>query len=106
MEETAKRTRRTPQQKADEMEAKIQKLQQSLEALEERRAAASEEFDQREAAIKSRIAELEKKKKSVFAPKTRKPRRTKKQKIQDLIKSASKSGLKPEEIAPRLGLEE
>ena len=48
---------------------------------------------------------LDKQKAAILAPKPpRKPRKTKKQKIQDLMKQAQKSGLKPEEIAERLGL--
>ena len=52
-----------------------------------------------------RIKGLEKQKAAILAPKPpRKPRKTKKQKIQDLMKQAQKAGLKPEEIAERLGL--
>ena len=106
-EQGKKRTRRTPQQMAEEIDGKIQKLNQELESLDEKRAAANEEFDKKKAAVKEKIAALEQKKKSILAPKPpRKPRKTKKQKIQDLIKSASKSGLKPEEIAQRLGLDQ
>jgi len=106
-EQNVKRTRRTPQQMAEDIDGKIQKLSQDLDALAAKRAAANEDFDKKEAAVKRRIAALEQKKKDIFAPKPpRKPRKTKKQKIQDLIKSASKAGLKPEEIAQRLGLDQ
>lgn len=106
-EQGKKRTRRTPQQMAGDIDSKIQKLNQELESLDEKRVAANEEFDKKEAAVKEKIAGLEQKKKDILAPKPpRKPRKTKKQKIQDLINSASKSGLKPEEIAQRLGLEQ
>ena len=106
-EQNAKRTRRTPQQMAEAVDGKIQKLNQELESLTAKRAAANEDFDKKEAAVKERIAALEQKKKDILAPKPpRKPRKTKKQKIQELIKSASKSGLKPEEIAQRLGLDQ
>ena len=104
-EQKAKRTRRTPQQMADGIDATIQKLNQDLDALEAKRAAANADFDAKAAAVKERIAALEQQKKDILAPKPlRKPRKTKKQKIQELIQSASKSGLKPEEIAERLGL--
>lgn len=106
-EQSVKRTRRTPQQMAEAVDAKIQKLNQELDSLADKRAAANEDFDKKEAAVKGKIAALEQKKKDILAPKPpRKPRKTKKQKIQELIKSASKSGLKPEEIAQRLGLDQ
>ena len=106
-EQSTKRTRRTPQQMAEDIDSKILKLDQELEALVVKRAAANEDFDKKEAAVKDRIAALEQKKKEILAPKPpRKPRKTKKQKIQDLIKSASKAGLKPEEIAQRLDLDQ
>ena len=48
---------------------------------------------------------MNKQKADILSPKPpRKPRKTKKQKIQDLMKQAQKAGLKPEEIAERLGL--
>ena len=106
-EQNVKRTRRTPQQMAEDIDGKIQKLNQDLEALADKRAAANEDFDKKEAAVKGRIAALEQKKKDILAPKPpRKKNKKKKQKIQDLIKSASKAGLKPEEIAQRLGLDQ
>ena len=106
-EQSVKRTRRTPQQMAEAVDAKIQKLNQELETLAAKRDAANEDFDKKEAAVKEKIAALGQKKKDILAPKPpRKPRKTKKQKIQELIKSASKSGLKPEEIAQRLGLDQ
>lgn len=106
-EQKAKRIRRTPEQIAEELDVKIQKLDQDLANLEEKRAAANAEFDAKAAAIKERIELFNQKKKHVLSPKTqRKHRKSKKQKIQELINCASKSGLKPEEIAKLLGLEE
>lgn len=106
-EQSTKRTRRTPQQLAGEIDGKIQKLNQDLDSLAGKRAAANEDFDKKEAAVREKITALEQRKKDLLSPRPpRKPRRTKKQKIQELIKSASKSGLKPEEIAQRLGLEQ
>ena len=106
-EQNTKRTRRTPQQMAEAVDRKIEKLNQELESLAAKRDAANEDFDKKETAVKEQIAALEHKKKDILAPKPqRKPRKTKKQKIQDLIKSASKAGLKPEEIAQRLGLDQ
>lgn len=104
-EQRVRRPRRTAEQKAADIDAKIQKLNEDLEGVEAKRAAAMQEFDAKVAAVKERIEALEQQKKEILAPKPpRKPRKTKKQKIQELIQSASKSGLKPEEIAERLGL--
>ncbi len=104
-EQKEKRTRRTPQQLADDIDAKIQKLNQDIEGLEAKRAAANADFDAKAATLKERIAILEQKKEDILKPKPpRKPRKTKKQKIQEIINLASKSGLKPEEIAERLGV--
>ena len=91
-ENTKKRVRRTPQQIAEGIDAKI----------EEKRQAIAD----RVATIEGEIKQLEEKKESILAPKApRKPRKTKKQKIQDIVKAASKAGMKPEEIAERLGLQ-
>jgi len=102
-----RRPRRTAQQKADEIDAKIEKLNQDIEGLEVKRAAAMQDFDTKVAAVKERIDALVQQKTELLAPKPpRKPRKTKKQKIQEIIQFANKSGLKPEEIAERLGLEQ
>ena len=104
-EQKVRRPRRTAEQRVADIDAKIQKLNEDLEGVEAKRAAAMQEFDAKAAAVKGRIEALEQQKKDILAPKPqRKPRKTKKQKIQELIQSASKSGLKPEEIAERLGL--
>lgn len=104
-EQRVRRPRRTAEQKAAEIEAKVQKLNEDLDNIETKRTAANEDFDAKVAAVKERIATLEQQKKDILAPKPpRKPRKTKKQKIQEIIQFANKSGLKPEEIAERLGL--
>ena len=104
-EQRVRRHRRTAEQKAADIDAKIQKLNEDLEGVEAKRASVMQEFDAKVATVKERIDALEQQKKDILAPKPpRKPRKTKKQKIQELIQSASKSGLKPEEIAERLGL--
>ena len=108
MEEAkVKRSRRTPEEKAAEIDTKILKLNEELDFIEAKRVAANEDFDKKAAAVKERIAALEEQKKDVLAPKPpRKPRKTKKQKIQEILNLATKSGMKPEEIAERLGLEQ
>ena len=52
-EQTAKRTRRTPQQMAEDVDSKIEKLNQELETLAAKRAVANEDFDKKEAWVGS-----------------------------------------------------
>lgn len=102
-ENIKKRVRRTAEQRAEDIDAKIQEKTQAIASLEEKRAAAMAEFDKKAAGIKEGIKKLEAKKKDILAPKAGKPhRRTKKQKIQELILAANKSGMTPEEIAEKL----
>lgn len=76
-----KRQRRTPQERANELDEKITKINQS-------------------------INELEAKKQEILAPKApRKPRKTKKQKIQEIVKLAMKNGMSVEEVASQLHVE-
>lgn len=92
---------------AEQLDGKIQKLNQDLEGLEAKRTAANADFDAKAAAVKEKIEVLEQKKADILKPKPpRKPRKSKKQKIQESIKLANKSGLKPEEIAQQLGIEQ
>ena len=103
-----RRTRRTPQQIADDIDVKIRQLDQSIEDLQAKKAAAIADFDAKTELVKRRISSLEERRASVLAPrpKTKKPRVTKKQKIQALLKRAEKAGMKPEVIAQRLGLDD
>lgn len=106
-EQKVRRPRRSAQQKADEIDAKIEKLNQDIDGIEAKRAAAMQDFDSKVASVKERIEVLTQQKAEILAPKPpRKPRKTKKQKIQELIQRASKAGLKPEEIAERLGFDQ
>ena len=103
-----RRTRRTPQQIADDIDVKIRQLDQSIEDLQAKKAAAIADFDAKTELVKRRISSLEERRASVLAPrpKAKKPRVTKKQKIQALLKRAEKAGMRPEEIAQRLGLDD
>lgn len=104
-ENETKRIRRTPEERIAAIDAKIGVVNQSIEDLEVKKQAAISIFDQKIAAAQERIKGLEAKKQEILSPKPpRKPKKTKKQKIQDLMKQAQKAGLKPEEIAERLGL--
>lgn len=101
-----KRIRRPAEERAQEIDEKIEKLQQSLSELDDKRMEAMAEFDKKEASIKNKIAMLAEKKDNILSPKPiKRTRRSKKQKIADILKQATKSGLKPEEIAEMLGVE-
>ena len=101
-EENAKRPRRTPQERASEIDEKIAMINNSIEELESKKQAAVTSFDEKIAAAQEKIKVLEGKKADILNPKP--PRKTKKQKIQEIMKRAQKNGMKPEEIAERLGI--
>ena len=102
-----KRIRRTPQQIADDFDEQIEKLEQSVINIESKKKMMMAEYDHKIDTVRNRIKNLEEKKAAVLAPKktTRKPRKSKKQKLEAILKQASKSGLKPEEIALKLGID-
>ncbi len=100
-----KRIRRTPQQIAEAIDVQIEELKGSIPKYEEKKKAAIAEYDKKIGSIHNKIKALEEKKKTVLMPKSeRKPRQTKKRKIENLLKQAQKAGMKPEDIAARLGL--
>ena len=101
-----KRTRRTREEMAQVRQEKIAQLEASITELEEKKAAAIAAYDAKIAAARKKVADL------VEANEPKKPgrkpaqkRRTKAEKIQDLIKQTSKSGMSMEEIASKLGIE-
>ena len=100
-----KKVRRTTEERIAEVNAKIEKLNGQIQNLEEKKQETVTAYNDRIAKVMDRVKELEKQKAAILAPKpARKPRKTKKEKIQDLMKQAQKAGLKPGEIAERLGL--
>lgn len=100
-----KRTRRTAEQMAAARDEKIAGLEESIRALEEKKAAAVCAYDEKIAAVNAKIEKIKEQKKAALTPKKRKPRRSKNAQIQQLIKQARKSGLKLDEIAQKLGIE-
>ena len=105
-EAESKRQRRTPQERANELDEKITKINQSINEPEEKKKTVVEEYDAKITAAKERIKSLEAKKQEILAPKApRKPRKTKKQKIQEIVKLAMKNGMSVEEIAGQLHVE-
>ena len=100
-----KRVRRTTEERIAEIDNKIEELGNQIQAIEAKKQESIAVFDDRIAKVQARIEGLNKQKADILSPKPpRKPRKTKRQKIQDLMKQAQKAGLKPEEIAERLGL--
>ena len=57
-----------------------------------------------EAAVQEKAAKLAERKKEVLSPKKRKPRKSKAERIRELVKQAQKSGMKLDEIAEKLGM--
>ncbi len=102
-EPVSRRPRRTPAERAAELDGKIQKLHQSIAELTERKRAAAAEFDAKIAAVQKKALGLEAQKSGILSPKP--PRRTKKQKIEEIVRRAVKSGMSPEEVAGQLHLE-
>ena len=99
-ENETRRVRRTPQQLAEAVDEQISKQEAVIAGYEEKKQTVIAEYDQKIEAVRSKIKKLEEKKKAILAPKpARKPRMTKKQKLEAILKQAQKSGKTPEEIA-------
>lgn len=104
-ENETRRVRRTPQQLAEAVDEQISKQEAVIAGYEEKKQTVIAEYDQKIEAVRSKIKKLEEKKKAILAPKpARKPRMTKKQKLEAILKQAQKSGKTPEEIAEALGV--
>jgi len=99
-----KRVRRTPEQIAADIDGQISKLEENIRGLEEKKIAACAEFDAKIAAVQEKAAKLAERKKEVLSPKKRKPRKSKAERIRELVKQAQKSGMKLDEIAEKLGI--
>ena len=69
-----------------------------------KKIAACAEFDAKIAAVQEKAAKLAERKKEVLSPKKRKPRKSKAERIRELVKQAQKSGMKLDEIAEKLGM--
>ena len=103
MDEQKKIRRRTPQERAEAIDAKIAAHQDEIAAIEEKRNDAIKVFDDKVAAIQEKIKGLEARKKEILTPKPR--RKTKKEKIKEILRAAEKMKMTPEEIAEKLGLD-
>ena len=98
-----KRMRRTPQERAAGVDERIAKLNQAIKELVSKKESVVAEYDAKITAIQDRIKSLEEKKAEILAPKP--PRKTKKQKIQQIVNLAMKNGMSVEEIAGQLHVE-
>jgi len=104
-EQETKRTRRTPEERAAELDAKVETLRQTIAKYEAQKDSAMREYDNKIAAVTAKIETLEQQKADLLTPKPRKRRVTKKQKTEAVIRQAIKSGLSPNEVAERLGVD-
>ena len=90
-ENETRRVRRTPQQLAEAVDEQISKQEAVIAGYEEKKQTVIAEYDQKIEAVRSKIKKLEEKKKAILAPKpARKPRMTKKQKLEAILKQAQK----------------
>lgn len=101
---TATRKRRTREELLAALDEKIEAQNLAIKKCEEQKVIAAQELDAKIAAAKARIKAMEQRKKDIMTPKQPKRRTSKKLKIQDILKKASKSGLSINEIAERLGV--
>lgn len=100
MEETvAKKPRKTPEERIALIDEKIKDAQADIEKFEEKRAV----YDTKINKIRAKISTYEMQKKAILTPKP--PRKTKRQKISEMVSLAEKKGLKLDDIAALLGVE-
>lgn len=102
-----KRRRRSKEERAAEIDAKLEKLRSSLNEIAAEREAAKSALDTKEKALKDKIKALEGKKKDILNPSSApKQRMTKKRRIEALVNKAHKAGFSLDEIEQLLSLDE
>ena len=102
-----KRRRRSKEERASEIDAKLEKLRSSLNEIAAEREAAKSALDAKEKALKDKIKALEGKKKDILNPSSApKQRMTKKRRIEALVNKAHKAGFSLDEIEQLLSLDE
>jgi len=99
-----KRVRRTPEQLAADMDTHIAELEGSIAKVEEKKQTVIAEYDAKIAKVQARIAGLREQQEALLTPKPRKKRKTREEKIAEILKLAQKTGMKPAEIAEKLGI--
>lgn len=102
-----KRRRRSKEERAAEIDARLEKLRSSLNEIAAEREAAKSALDTKEKALKDKIKALEGKKKDILNPSSApKQRMTKKRRIEALVNKAHKAGFSLDEIEQLLSLDE
>jgi len=102
-----KRRRRSKEERAAEIDAKLEKLRSSLNEIAAEREAAKSALDAKEKALNDKIKALEGKKKDILNPSSApKQRMTRKRRIEALINKANKAGFSLDEIEQLLSLDE
>ena len=102
-----KRQRRTPQERANELDEKITKINQSINELEEKKKTSCRKSTMRRSPQQRNASNLwrQKSRRSLLPRLPESPVRRKKQKIQEIVKLAMKNGMSVEEIAGQLHVE-
>ena len=102
-----KRRRRSKEERAAEIYARLEKLRSSLNEIAAEREASKSALDTKEKALKDKIKALEGKKKDILNPSSApKQRMTKKRRIEALVNKAHKAGFSLDEIEQLLSLDE
>ena len=102
-----KRRRRSKEERAAEIDAKLEKLRSSLNEIAAEREAAKSALDAKEKALNDKIKALEGKQKDILNPSSApKQRMTRKRRIEALINKANKAGFSLDEIEQLLSLDE
>ena len=102
-----KRRRRSKEERAAEIDAKLEKLRSSLNEIAAEREAAKSALDAKEKALNDKIKALEGKKKDILNPSSApKQRMTRKRRIEALVNKAHKAGFSLDEIEQLLSLDE
>ena len=102
-----KRRRRSKEERASEIDAKLEKLRSSMNQIAAESEAAKSALDAKEKALKDKIKALEGKKKDILNPSSApKQRMTKKRRIEALVNKAHKAGFSLDEIEQLLSLDE
>jgi len=105
-ETKGKRIRRSPQQIIESIDAEIAELEQGIINLKEKKQAAINKFDTRIDNAYAHIEAMQQRKQALLNPKARKRRKTKKEKFEELLTKAVKSGKSLGELEQLLGLHE
>lgn len=97
--------KRSPEERAAALQAKIDVIRTAIAALEEKKTEAIKNYDTKISTNENRITALEKQQKDILNPKPKKRRKTKKQQFGEIAQQAMKSGMSVQEFRERLGMD-